>query len=79
MWIVEEWAHVQRGGVPTAFDRLLATRLGAGAIAAIKRKEFGCLVGTLNGVVQTTPLTDVAGKQKPLDMALLDLASVLAS
>ncbi len=71
--------HVQRGGVPTAFDRLLATRLGVGAIEAIKRDEFGCLVGTLNGVVQTTPLTDVAGKQKPLDLALLDLAGVLAS
>ena len=71
--------HVQRGGAPTAFDRLLATRLGAGAIAAIKRKEFGYLVGLLNGAAQTTPLVEVAGKAKPLDMELLDLAAVLVS
>ena len=71
--------HVQRGGTPTAFDRLLATRLGAGAIAAIKRQEFGCLVGTLNGAVKTTPLKEVAGKTKPLDLGLLDLAAILVS
>ena len=71
--------HVQRGGAPTAFDRLLATRLGAGAIAAIKRKEFACLVGLLNGAAQTTPLNEVAAKTKPLDLELLGLASVLVS
>jgi len=71
--------HVQRGGAPTAFDRLLATRLGAGAIGAIKRKEFACLVGSLNGTTQTTPLKEVAGKSKPLDLELLDLAAVLVS
>ncbi len=71
--------HVQRGGAPTAFDRLLATRLGAGAIAALDRKEFGCLVGHLNGGVQTTPLGEVAARAKPLDLELLDLAAVLVS
>ena len=71
--------HVQRGGAPTAFDRLLATRLGAGAVAMIRRREFGCLVGLLNGAVQTTPLGQVVGGQKPLDLDLLDLAAVLAS
>ena len=71
--------HVQRGGAPSAFDRLLATRLGAGAIAAIERKDFGCLVGLVNGSVQTTPLRDIAGKKKELDLELLDLAGVLSS
>ena len=70
---------MQRGGAPTAFDRLLATRLGAGAIAAIKRQEFAGLVGLLNGAAQTTPLKEVAAKTKPLDLELLDLASVLVS
>ena len=73
------WDTCSGGGAPTAFDRLLATRLGAGAIAAIKRKEFACLVGLLNGAAQTTPLNEVAGKAKPLDMELLDLAAVLVS
>ena len=71
--------HVQRGGAPTAFDRLLATRLGAGAIYAIERGDFGCLVGLVDGRVQTTPLKNIAGKQKELDLELLDLAGVLSS
>lgn len=70
---------VQRGGTPTAYDRLLATRLGAGAIAAIARKDFGCLVGMLGGDVRTTPLEEVAGKSKELDLKLLDLARILAN
>ncbi|GLU46064.1 6-phosphofructokinase [Nocardiopsis ansamitocini] len=37
--------HVQRGGTPTAFDRVLATRLGANAIAAVNDKDFGKMVG----------------------------------
>lgn len=70
--------HVQRGGVPTAYDRLLATRLGAGAVAALAREEAGVLVGIKNGSVATAPLTEVVGVQKPLDPELLRLASVLA-
>jgi 6-phosphofructokinase 1 len=71
--------HVQRGGTPTASDRLLATRLGAGAVAALLRGEFGCLVGLDGNAVRTTPLGEVAGKVKPLDLELLDLQSVLSS
>ena len=70
--------HVQRGGIPTAFDRLLGTRFGAGAVAAIERKEYGCLVGLRQGAVQTTPLSEVVSKKKELDLELLDLAGVLA-
>jgi 6-phosphofructokinase 1 len=71
--------HVQRGGTPTAFDRLLGTRLGAGAVAAVREKQFGCLVGLVDGSVTRTPLTEVAGREKPLDLELLDLAGVLSS
>ena len=70
--------HVQRGGVPTAYDRLLATRLGAGAVAALAHGERGVLVGVIAGRVTTTPLAEVAGKQKPLDPDLIRLADVLA-
>jgi 6-phosphofructokinase 1 len=69
--------HVQRGGAPTAYDRLLATRLGAGAIAALSRGERGVLVGMIHGRVTTTPLAGVVGKQKPLDTELLTLAGIL--
>jgi 6-phosphofructokinase 1 len=70
--------HVQRGGAPGAFDRLLATRLGAGAVDALVRGQTGVLVGLLRGEVAMTPLADVAGAAKPLDLRLMDLARVLA-
>ena len=70
--------HVQRGGTPGAFDRLLATRLGAGAVDALVRGQTGVLVGLLRGEVATTPLADVAGTTKPFDLRLMDLARMLA-
>ena len=69
--------HVQRGGAPTAYDRLLATRLGTGAVAALVRQEHGVLVGMLAGCVTTTPLAEVVGVQKPIDPELFDLARIL--
>ena len=70
--------HVVRGGVPTAADRVLATRLGAAAIDQFARGAHGVLVGLRGGEIVTTPLTEVAGKTKAVDGALLDLARVLA-
>ena len=70
--------HVQRGGVPGAFDRILATRLGNGATEALARGQRGVLVGFIRGDVVTTALPDVVGKQKPLDPALVEMAGVLA-
>lgn len=70
--------HVQRGGAPGVFDRMLATRLGAGAVDALARGEVGVLVGWLRGQVDTTPLSEVIAQGKLLDLSLLDLARVLA-
>ena len=69
--------HVQRGGIPTAYDRLLGTRLGAGAVEALARDEHGVLVGWLKGKVLTTPLDEIVGVQKAIDPELLQLAHVL--
>jgi 6-phosphofructokinase 1 len=70
--------HVQRGGAPGAYDRLLATRLGAAAVDAIRRGPSGVLVGLQNGVIGTIPLSEVAQHKKQLDLRLLELARVLA-
>jgi len=70
--------HVQRGGAPGAYDRLLATRFGAAATDALERKERGVMVGLSKGEVATAPLAEIVGRQKPLDLSLLDLAKVLA-
>lgn len=70
--------HVQRGGTPGAFDRLLATRMGAAATEHIARGKYGVLIGLIKGEIAGTPLVDVVGKKKALDWHLLDLAGVLA-
>lgn len=71
--------HVQRGGTPGAFDRILASRLGAAAIEFIGRGQFGCLVGIHRGEIIHTPLSEVAGRSRPLDSLLLELARALAT
>ena len=70
--------HVQRGGAPTAFDRILATRLAAAATECLAREEFGVLVGLNQGDITATPLANIVGKKKALDPCLLRLAGVLA-
>jgi 6-phosphofructokinase 1 len=71
--------HVQRGGTPGAFDRLLATRLAAAAVERIARQEFGVLIGLLKGEIAATPLAEITGRKKALDPCLLRLAGVLAN
>ncbi len=69
--------HIQRGGTPSASDRVLGSRLGAGATDAIEHGGFGVLIGWNHGEVQATPLEEVVGKKKQLDMNLFDLAKRL--
>lgn len=69
--------HVQRGGTPSAADRILASRLGAGATDAIEAGNYGVLVGWVNSQLHTTPLKDVVGKTKSIDMELFELARKL--
>ena len=76
---VTQLGHVQRGGSPGAFDRLLATRLGAAAVQRLAAGESGILIGQLKGAVSATPLEEVAGKTKPLDPSLFALARAMSS
>ncbi|MFC1941077.1 6-phosphofructokinase [Chloroflexota bacterium] len=69
--------HVQRGGAPSAFDRLLGTRMGAAATEHLARAEHGVMVGLTKGQIVATPLAEVAANKKQLDMNLLDLARAL--
>jgi len=70
--------HVQRGAAPTGADRLLGTRLGEGAVRALQRGEQGVLTGLRANRVVTTPLADVVGRQKPIDLSLFELANIMA-
>jgi 6-phosphofructokinase 1 len=70
--------HVVRGGAPTAADRILATRLGAAAVDRLAGGTAGVLVGMAGSKIIATPLSEVAGKTKPIDCNLLELARTLA-
>src|SRR5262245_66226400 len=70
--------HVQRGGAPQAYDRLLATRLGADAVEALEHGESDILVGMAQGQVSRTPFAEVVGRSKPIPAHLLALARALA-
>ena len=69
--------HVQRGGAPGAYDRLLATRLGAAATDCLHAGEQGVLVGLISGKISATPLAQVVANKKYVDLDLLKLAHVL--
>ena len=70
--------HVQRGGSPTAFDRLLATRLGAEAVRQLVQGARGVMVGLVGNKIQPTPLEEVANRRKELDLTFYEMAEVLA-
>ncbi len=62
--------HVQRGGTPTAFDRVLATRFGIAAIDAVHDGAFGTMVALRAGQIERVPLAEAVGSLKLVDPAL---------
>ncbi|MEA3328261.1 MAG: 6-phosphofructokinase [Candidatus Omnitrophota bacterium] len=74
--------HVQRGGSPTAFDRILAARLGMGAVEALIDKETDKMAAMVNDQVKIVPLDSPIyqlKKQRALDRELYKLIKVLAA
>jgi 6-phosphofructokinase 1 len=69
--------HIQRGGAPLAFDRLLATRLGAAAVRELHKGNHGHLVGLIGNEIVLTPLEDVLTRHKELDLSLCELGEIM--
>lgn len=71
--------HLQRGGIPTARDRLLSTKLGTVAAKQIINNNFGVMVAVRNNLFEPIPLSEVAGKKKLItkDMELVSTAKCL--
>lgn len=69
--------HVQRGGAPTAFDRLLATRLGAAAAQQLIKGQKGKMVGLIGNKVVATDLEKVLATRKSVDLEFYRLAQML--
>ena len=70
--------HVQRGGNPSAFDRVLASRLGAGAVEALLEGRKGAMIGLVNKKLVYTPFEKAVKHHKELNKQLLSLAEILA-
>jgi len=70
--------HLQRGGTPTTFDRVLGTRLGAAAVGYLAAGQRGQMAAQHGPHIEPVPLVDIAGKTRPLDDSYLDLLSLFA-
>lgn len=68
--------HIQRGGTPTAFDRILATRLGVYAVELVHRKKFGLIVGLRGNRLETIPLFDAAKERKQVDREIIEVCRI---
>ena len=66
--------HLQRGGSPTAFDRVLATRYGIAAIDLVNEKKFGHMAALRGNKILPIQLKDVVGKRKTVDLSLYEMA-----
>lgn len=69
--------HVQRGGNPTARDRVLASRLGSAAVTVLNEGHSQVMVGVVNNKIKLTPLKMTFGKKKDINFDLVELAKML--
>ena len=69
--------HIQRGGSPSAFDRVLATRYGLGAIDMIHRGEFGCMAALRANKIVSIPLVDAIARSRVVDNEMIQVVDGL--
>ncbi len=70
--------HVQRGGSPSAFDRILATRMGLHAVKAAMDNEFGVMIGLRSNEMTRVPYSEILSNKKTLNMTLYELSYMLS-
>ena len=70
--------HIQRGGSPTAFDRVLASRMGYASVKSLEREESGIMLALHGGKIVGVSLEKVLSHKKELDMELVEMAKILS-
>ena len=70
--------HIQRGGIPTAFDRILASRLGLGALEGLLDGQKNVMAGVINNELVYTPFKDTIRLPKPINEDLLRMVKILS-
>jgi 6-phosphofructokinase 1 len=68
--------HIQRGGSPTAFDRILGTRFGVKAVDLVKAKKFGRMAALVGNKITDVTIEEAVSILKTVDMDLYDIAKV---
>jgi 6-phosphofructokinase 1 len=71
--------HIQRGGSPTYFDRVLGSRLGFAAVEAMHNKHFQVMIGLVNDKITHTPFEKVIKQHPAIDKQVLKMVKILAS
>jgi 6-phosphofructokinase 1 len=69
--------HIQRGGSPSAFDRVLATRYGLGAIDMVHRGEFGCMAALRANKIVSITLSEAISKNRVVDDEMIQIVDGL--
>ena len=67
--------HIQRGGTPSAFDRVLATRYGIGAIDMVHRGDFGCMAALRANKIVSVPIADAISSNRKVDPEMIEVAN----
>ncbi len=70
--------HIQRGGSPTASDRILASRMGVAAIGALLDEQRSIMIGIVDNEIVHVPFTKAIKDDKPLDEKLMDVLHILS-
>jgi 6-phosphofructokinase 1 len=71
--------YIQRGGAPTANDRILASKLGFAAVERVRQNKFGCMVGEIDQKIVYTPFEETYTKKNKIDPAILKIIEILAT
>ena len=70
--------HLQRGGKPSAYDRILASRMGVAAIEALKEGQRNVMIGICNDTLVNVPITKAVKRNKPIDKELINVLDILS-
>ena len=70
--------HLQRGGKPTAYDRILASRLGYAAIEALQEGQRNVMIGIKNDEIVYVPISRAIKTNKPINKELISVLNVLS-
>lgn len=72
---VTQLGHIQRGGTPTAFDRMLGTRFGVKAVELVLKKKFGFMASLQGSEIKEIPIQKAVGKLKTVDREFYQMAN----